>query len=90
MAVNSATQAAENSITEKRVAPRIPDRALRIEPERKPDCRTGGHVARNAIPALQGFDGTERSGGMVQRAAAEDRQECDFTQGRCNQHLTEP
>jgi hypothetical protein len=27
---------------------------------------------------------------MVQSFAAEDRQECDFTQGRCNQHLTEP
>ena len=42
MAVNSATQAAENPFTEKRVASRIPDRALRLEPERKPDCREAG------------------------------------------------
>ena len=69
MAVNSATQAAENSLTEKRVAPRIPDRALRIAPERKQDGRTSGHVARDAVPALQRFDDAERSGGMVQRVA---------------------
>lgn len=67
MAVNSATQATENPVTEKRVASRIPDRALRFEPERKPDGRAGGHVARDAIPALQRFDGTKRSGGMVRR-----------------------
>ena len=67
MAVNSATQTAENPLTEKRVASRIPDRALRLEPERKPDGGAGGHVARDAIPALQRFDDTERSGGMVRR-----------------------
>src|ERR1017187_1748403 len=82
MAVNSATQAAENSITEKRVAPRIPDRALRLEPERKPDCRASWHIARDAIPALQRFDGAERSRRMVQSFAAESRQECNSVEGR--------
>lgn len=73
MAVNSATQAAENPLTEKRVASWIPDRALRLEPERKPDCRASWHVACDAVPALQGFDGTERSGGMVHRDSTENR-----------------
>jgi len=30
-------------------------------------ARAGGHVARDAVPALQRFDGTKRSGGMVRR-----------------------
>ena len=59
-----------NPLTEKRVAPWIPDRALRFEPKRKPDRRAGGYVTRNVVPALQRFDGTERCGKMVCRNPA--------------------